>query len=258
MDTPQQNPAGSREDRTSLPARMINVLAVPGDVFAELAQDKPRVGHWLSPVILASLVGILSVFVMFSQPALLHQVREAREAAVQKQVEAGKLTRQQAEAAAQASERFMTPALLKIFGSVGAVLGSFGYLFVVAICVWLVGAKAFKADFPFTRALEVCGLSLMIGVVGGIVQLLLVLLQGNLQVSPGPAFFIRNFDVANKAHLMLGALNVFTLWQIAVLAIGLSRLTGAGWLRAALWLVIPWVLLKAGIILSGLASGGLG
>jgi hypothetical protein len=257
MDTQPQEPVGLAEDGTSLAAHLINVLAVPGDVFGEVAKAAPRVAHWLVPVWLASLVGMIAVFVMFSQPAILQQVREAREIAMQKQVQAGKLTRQQADMAAQTTERFLTPTVLKIFGSGGAVVGSFGYLFVVALYVWLVGAKAFKADFPFPRALEVCGLSLMVGVVGGLVQVCLVLLKGNLYVSAGPALFITNFDPANKTHLLLAALNVFTLWQMAVLAVGLARTTGARWLRALVWLLVPWALLKAGLILSGLGGGGL-
>jgi len=258
MQNPPPSAAAPTASSESLVMRMLNMLAVPGEVFAGVLRQKPKVANWLAPVLLASMVSVASVWVMFSQPALVQQVREAREAALQKQVQAGKLTEKQAEMAAQTAERFLTPQLLKLFGSVGALVGSFSYLLVVASYLWFVGTRVFRTHLTFARSLEICGLSLVTGVVGALVQLLLVLWSGNLQASPGPALLIPDFDIHNKVHLACGALNVFTLWQIALLGLGLSRATGRQWGVAVLWLVTPWALLKAGIIVSGLGSGNMG
>ncbi len=85
----------------SLAARLENIYAVPGDVFAEIRAAGPSVANWLVPVLIACAVGVASVFVVFSQPAIQQQIREKQSAAMEKRfgemVKAGKMTQEQAD-----------------------------------------------------------------------------------------------------------------------------------------------------------------
>jgi len=235
----------------------MNVFATPGEVFEEVKASRPCTANWLVPVLLACLVGVIYTSVIFSQETVLRQVREAREKAVRKQLESKKVPKEQMEQAIAMAEKFSSPTLLKILGSAGAAAGSFGWLFFLALMIWLLGRYVLKADFPYLKAAEVCGLAGMIGVVGGIISMLLVVVTGNMFVTPGPALLLREFDPANKTHLLLAMLNVMTIWYIGVLAIGLSRLSGASVSRSALLLVVPWVSFRVALIFSGLGGQGM-
>src|SRR5437016_12057819 len=164
---------------SSLTGRLINVFAAPGDVFEEIRTSKPSTANWLVPLLLACLVGVSYAFAVFSQESILQSLREAQEKAMQQRVDAGKMTRQQADQALSVSERFMGPTMMKVFGSVGAVMVNCVMLFLVALIIWLLGRWAFKDRFPYLKALEVAGLACAINILGGIFALPLAGGMGN-------------------------------------------------------------------------------
>jgi 3-oxoacyl-[acyl-carrier protein] reductase len=63
----------------SLAARLLNVFAIPGEVFEGVKASRFCVGNWLLPALLSAAVGVLTIIVVFSQPSIQRQVREAGE-----------------------------------------------------------------------------------------------------------------------------------------------------------------------------------
>jgi hypothetical protein len=251
-NAPPSIPAESgQRPASSLTSRLCNVFAAPGDVFDEVRTRKPATGNWLLPVLLSCLVGIGYSFAVFSQPSILQSIRETQEKAMEKRVQAGKMTRQQADQAQEMSEKFTGPTMMKTFGSVGAVVASFVMLFLLGLIVWLLGKWVFKAGFPYLKAVELVGLAGMINVLGGIVAALLAVAMGNLAMTPGPVLLIHEFDPANKLHIFLSQLNLFMLWYIAVLSLGLAKLSGASFAKAAFWLYGIWAVFVAVSVLPG-------
>jgi hypothetical protein len=229
----------------------LNIYAAPGDVFDEIRTSKPSTANWLVPLLLTCLVGVIYSFAVFSQQNILHSMREAQEKAMQKQVDAGKMTKQQADQALAVSEQFMGPTLMKAFGSVGAVVANCVMLFLAALLIWLLGRWALKNRFPYLKAMEVAGLAGAINILGGIVAMLLAVVMGNLAMSPGPVLLVHEFDPANKVHVFLSQLNVFMIWYIALLSLGLAKLCQTGFGKAAIWLFGLWAALVAVIVLPG-------
>jgi hypothetical protein len=236
---------------SSLIGRLLNVYAAPGDVFDEIRTSTPSTGNWLVPLLLTCLVGVIYSFAVFSQETILHSMREAQEKAMQQRVDAGKMTKQQADQALAVSERFMGPTLMKVFGSVGAVVANCVMLFLAALILWLLGRWAFKTRFPYVKAMEVAGLAGTINILGGIVAMLLAVVMGNIAMSPGPVLLVHEFDPANKVHVFLSQLNVFLLWYIALLSLGLAKLCQTAFGKTAIWLFGLWAALVAVIVLPG-------
>ena len=152
------------------------------------------------------------------------------------------------------AEKWSSPVLLKIWGSVVSVASSFGMLFVTAAVCWLLGTRLLKGGFTFIQAVEVCGLAGMIKVLGGIIQMLLIVVMGTTLATPSPALLIRELNPSHLPHLFLSALNVMTLWYIAVLAIGLAKLSGAAVAKTSLYLFTLWALVTSGFVLLGWAA----
>ena len=230
---------------------MVNVFAAPGDVFEEIRTSTPSTANWLVPVLLACLVGVGYAFAVFSQESILQSLRETQEKAMQQRVDAGKMTRQQADQALSVSEQFIGPTMMKVFGSVGAVVANCAMLLLVALIIWLLGRWAFKNRFPYLKAMEVAGLAGTINILGGIVATLLAVVMGNMAMTPGPVLLVHEFDPANKLHALLAQLNVFMLWYLALLSFGLAKLCRVAFGKAALWLFGVWAVLVAVIVLPG-------
>jgi hypothetical protein len=242
METVPANPdSESQPVQTSLWSRLLNVFAAPGDVFEEVKNSKPSTANWLAPAFIFIIVGVISAVVIFSQPAIVQQLRDQQAKVMDQQVKAGKLTQAQADQALTMMEKFAGPTMLKIFGSVGAVFGSFAHIFWWAFVLWLMAQWFLKTKIPFLKAAEVAGLTTMILALGAVVTILLTVITGKLGMTPSLVLTVGDFDMKNKVHLLLAAVNIFSFWQIGVAACGLSRLTGASFSKALLVVFVYWL-----------------
>ena len=92
----------------SLAARLTGVFAGPGEVFAEVKNSPSTSANWIAPLVIAMIAGIIYVMVVFSQPAVIQGMNEARDKQFQRQVAAGKMTQKQADAASDiAGDKFL-------------------------------------------------------------------------------------------------------------------------------------------------------
>jgi len=93
METPpplsEVQPATPQPPPMSLPARLMNVLAGPGEVFDRIKASLPAASNWLVPALLFALVGAISCFVIFSQPAIVQQIHEQQAKKMDELVKAG-------------------------------------------------------------------------------------------------------------------------------------------------------------------------
>jgi hypothetical protein len=240
---------------TSVFAKMSNIFVEPGEVFDEVRRSKHNYLNWLVPMLISLGVAIVFVWVVFSQDAVMQQMRAAQDKQFEAQVTAGKMTRQQADQAMQMTQKFMSPLVLKAFGSVGAAIGSVGWLFGFSLLFWLVGKYALKGQFGYLKAVEVVSLAGMITVLGTVATMLIVVATGNMAMNPGPVLLVvRDYDAANKLHRILSALNLPMLWYLAVMATGLSRLTGKSWILGAVWTFVPYAVIFGALILLGIGG----
>ena len=245
--------SGSRP--MTLAARFTNVFVAPGEVFEAVREGPPSMGSWLMPFLLACVVAVTHVLVLFSQETTLHQVREMQERALDRKL--AKIPAEQADQVRQKVEQFSRPEILKITGSVGAVVGQSSSFFLVALFFWLVGTRFLGGRFGYGAALEVCGLANLIGVVGAVMGTMLMAGFGNILASPGPILLVREMDPANGWHLVLASISIMTLWQLGVVAVGLARLSGTTFRRTVWWVVVPWVFYRGAAALAGWAGSRL-
>jgi hypothetical protein len=242
---------------TSLLAKLFNVFAVPGEVFDEVKAAPASAATWLVPALLLAVVGALSAFVLFSQPAILQQIREQQDKAIEQQVKAGKITQAQADQYSAMMEKFFNPTVLKLFGAAGGLAAAFCRVVWWGFILWLLAKQLLKTSVPFPKALEVSGLSMMISVLGMLVGLLLTVNLGRLGAGASLALVVKDFDLTRKSHLFAGAANLFSFWQVAVTSIGLAKLANAPFMRAA-WVVLAfWMLQESVLILIGMGQWAL-
>jgi hypothetical protein len=243
MEQPQLTPEAPPEvpppPAMSLGGRLLNVLATPGDVFEEVKAAPETTANWLVPALILIVVSWAAAAVIFSQPSIKQQLSEITEQAIQRQIDSARLSEQQGDQARAMGEKWAGLSS-QIGAALAPVVAGFVTPFLWGLIVWLLGAQFFKGHFPYMKAVEVVGLANMISVLDVIVRTLLIVGLGNLYASPGPVLLVKQFDPQNTVHTVLGAVNVITLWLLAVRAIGLARLSGASFAKAAVWVFGIW------------------
>ena len=238
----------------SLAARLLNVFAIPGEVFAGVKASRLSIGNWLVPALLSAVVAVLTAIVVVSQPTIqrqMHDLKERQAKALEQQVKAGKVKPADADRALAVTRAITEPATLKVLGGMAAALISVARVFWWAFVLWLLSRLFLKVRLGYLKTLEVAGLALMISVLGAVVLLLLMVNLPKLFATPGLALAVSDFDASRKSHLLLGAANVFSFWFVGVLSVGLAKLAGVPFLRAA-WLVFAaWIIQESFFILVG-------
>jgi hypothetical protein len=123
--------------------------------------------------------------------------------------------------------------------------------------LWLLGRWFLKARFSYMKAVEIAGLSSFVIALGMVVGTLLCVIFGRLNAGLSLALLVNDFDISNRAHLLLGAANAFNFWHVAVLAIGVARVSGAPMTRTAIVIFAYWVLAELLLIAVGLGQWAL-
>lgn len=239
MDQEQQATTETSNQGMSLGSKLANVFAAPGEVFESVKSTPPKHANWAVPVIITAVFGILFTLVVFSQPTVQSQMREQQEKRFMEQVQQGKMTREQAD---QAMQRMPAPGstIWLVFGSAGVAVVQFVTLFFVALVMWLVGKFAFKKAVGYLKVLEAVGLSTLINALGTIITMLLIIVMGSFYATPSLALAISEYDPSNHLHSLASSVNIFTLWYLAVLSVGLGKIFEASTVKAALWVYILW------------------
>jgi hypothetical protein len=236
---PEVPPEAPQAPAMSLGGRLSNVLAIPGDVFQEVKAATVSTANWLAPALILVAVSWVATWLIFSQDSIKHQLSEITDQAIQNQIEQTHMSEQQAEQSRAMGEKWAG-----ISAKVGAVLvpvfGGFVTPFFWGLIIWLVGAKVLNGDFPYMKAVEVVGLANMVNVLDVILRTLLIVGLGNLYAAPSPVLLVKEFDPQNTVHSLLAILNLMTFWLLAVRALGLARLSGVSFTKAALWVFGIW------------------
>jgi hypothetical protein len=237
----------------SLAARLLNVFAIPGEVFAGVKGSRHIcVENWLVPALLSAVVGIIAAIVMVSQPALqrqMHALIDRQATAMAEQVKAGKVKQADVDYSLALIRTITAPATLKSLSSVAAAVLGVARVFWWAFLLWFLGRRFLKVQIGYLKALEVAGLGLMISVLGTIVMLLLMVNLPSLFAAPNPASAVSGSDAATKGPLLIGAANLFAFWLVGVLSVGLAKLAGVPFLRAAWFVFAVWLIQESCLML---------
>jgi hypothetical protein len=221
-------------EHTTLAAKLVNIFVSPGDVFDAVLAEPIRPAAWMVPTLMVSFAGL------FLLAASTTPVQTS--ATVGQLIEAGR--------SSPGAAIEVTNAWLGVSG-VAVCVGAFVGTIWSALVLWGIGRMFLNVAVPFLKALEVAGLAGMILVLGTVVTTLLILASGNPLARPALSLLASGVGQASTLRAALDLFNPFYLWSTAVLAIGLSRLTGVSVKECAFWAFSYWLILRISLILLG-------
>lgn len=225
---------------------VVNVFASPAEAYEGIRTSPSRGSVWIVPLLLTFVLTIGYTLLMFTNESIKSQIIEQQRERMQEQVQEGKISQERADQMLDGMEK--GGGMMIAFGIVGAVVMISITLFVGALFLWLIGKLALKAEAGYGKYLELWGSSMWIGMLGLIVMALLLMAFNSMYASPSAALAVLgNYSPKNSLHRLLSSLNVFSIWQMIVVGIGLSKFSGkpiAVGIGASFALWIAWVLIS--------------
>lgn len=235
---------------TSLSTRITNVFTSPAELFQEVAVNPVKRSSWLVPLILLIVFAFINITALYYNNAVRSQINEMQTTRMQELVQEGKMTQEQADKTIGFIEN-TSLTMFVAYGGVSAAFFIFVSFFIASLILWLVLKFGFKFKGTFKKVLEVYGLAAFVGLLGTIVSILLIYAFDSLYASLGPALLmLDSIDPKNKLHVILLHLNLFTIWQTAIVGVGISKITnkttGAG-LSIAFGLWLLWIVISTAL-----------
>jgi hypothetical protein len=227
-------------------SRMAGVFTAPKQAFGEIARkaaepepskasgfaDRSR---WWIPLLVFVVVMIV-VSAMTLPTLVLPEQMEAQRALL---LERG-MSPEEIDRAMVIGEKAALPAAI-VSTAVGSVIVAFLIAAILHMFMKIFGGKG-----RYKQALAAFSYSPLIPALGSLIKLPMMLARKTMYVETGPALFFPNLEPSDAMYRFLSGLDVFTLWQLAVLSIGLAvaykvSTAKAGIVLVALWLIFLFV-----------------
>lgn len=239
---------------TTMGDRLMNVFASPSDAFEGLSTAPASTSLWLVPMLVSMVVGILFTYLLFSNPTLKSQLMDMQAQGMEQAVKDGKMTQAQADRMREGMEG-VGLGMFMVFGGIPVLIFVAVAFFGGALFLWLAGKFVLRSAIGYNKYLEVYGIAAWIGMLGSIVTMAIMIALDSFFARPALSLAVLSeFNPMNTTHKILGRLEVFALWQTAVIGIGLSKLTEkpiATGLTVAFVLWIAWVGISIALNIGG-------
>lgn len=233
-----------KQEISSFSERLVDIFTAPAKLYTEVAAAPVQNLSWAVPYIIALCVALITTITILSDQTLRSQAIEPQREAMQERVDRGEMTQEQMDATTEFME---SGSMMLITGSISALIMTTIAMFGVPLIFWLTVKTFFKSQAGYKKLLEVYGLSILIGILGSIITVLMIFLFNSILASPsGSLMLIDNFDHKNMAHKFLASLNFITIWQMVVLGIGVAKVSDrpiSTGISVAMGLWLGWVLI---------------
>jgi hypothetical protein len=243
-DTGSQAPTPAVEPERGFLQNLSDVFFAPTEGFKAIARQ-PR---WVTPLIVAIAMGLASTAVWTAKV----EPREFFKAQLEESRRTAELPADQKDKIVEAQAPWLKP-MAWAGALVGAplwflILGAY-FLFAFRF-MYGVSALTFKQSFTISAF---C--SLAVSLVQTPVTFATLALKGDWNLNPqlafqaSPAMFLDRMETAKWLYALASSFDLFTLWSLALLALGFGVATKRSAGSAAWAAVIPWliiVLIKAG------------
>lgn len=186
---------------SSLPRRLLETLVSPGELFQRFGADAP----WTGALVLSTLAGVLLV-VAIPEEIWIEQMREGM---------------RQAGASGEAVDPADFVWMARIGSAMGALIVPPVLALTVAGALRLVFSVFLGGEGTFRQYFAVTAHVMVIGVIGGIVTLPMTLASG-APVQLTLSLLAPFLDAESLAFRFLERVEIFAVWSVAVLALGVS------------------------------------
>jgi len=222
--------------------KVAGVFTEPGATFENVHLTEKKTSDWLVPTIILIVIVVISTFIKYANPEIMADLQDRQAKQIQEKVKSGQMTQEQADRAIESIRGGFGKTMMYVGTAVGVPITVFVMLFLMCLIWWLVGKYALKGKPVYMKVVSVAGLASLISSLEAIIGAIIAVLQGKMMAGPNLALFVSDFSMANTMHRLLSSINPFTLWYLAVLGIGLAKISSANTGKSLIWVYGLWAL----------------
>jgi hypothetical protein len=218
-------------EQLTIQERLKRVYYAPRSSF-EAVLGREEWLDWFLPAVLVALMGLishaLSISVMdnLDSPVLRSQLQQMGEA--------------------QRQQFLNSMQMLIAQGWIMIPVGTFSSLVVVAFILQVMLRSLFEVDVTYRQALVIKGYASMVMGLEWIARAALVNMQQTPIVQTGMGWFVPASVAATFAGRVLTEINFFDIWQIFVIATGMSVVGGVSQRKAFIAVLVLWAIYVCG------------
>ena len=207
--------------------RMVRVFYAPGETFGAVSRRHTWV-DWFAPVLLIALLSLVATHMTL--PIIQQMQVEVLQEKLQDMPEENRQkVMEQAQKASVISAMVMVP------------VGAFALLFILAGVLLLLTNFIHGGDATYGQMLAVWGYSSLIGIIALIVRVPLMLAKQTMVIHTGPGVLVPEHMLETFLGRLLAGVDLFTFWQVCVLAIGVAAVANFATRKAFVALLVLWV-----------------
>ena len=216
-------------EELSVTDAIAGVFTEPGDTF-EGVKASPKKNYWILPIIILIVISITSAFLVTHDEELYSQIKGKQTKAAKERfdeaVKSGKMTQEKANEQMDQMDKGFNKSnpIFLVFTIAGPIVSTF-IIFFFRGAVFFGVTKLFKGTAGFMSILSVLGLASIIDSIQTIIDTVLAIVMGKLQVNIGPVLLVNAESVGENIYKFLAHLDIFNFWFFAVIAIGLARVS---------------------------------
>lgn len=219
-ESPDSSPSPEiQETELSHSDKIAGIFTEPAKTFETTAKFPLRTVDWILPILLLLILSIISQFILFNNPEISYQMQQKQREAVQKMVDEGKITQEQADRQSQ----FMSGSAMVIIRSASTLIFGFIFYLIITGVYFLFCKFALKGDGNYVSALVANGLTAYIAMLQIILATAASILMGKWIQDISITSLI-GMDKSSIGGWLLSFIDVITIWSFAVLSIGLAKM----------------------------------
>ena len=203
--------------------KMIGIFTEPAKTFENVSRYPLKSMDWFLPILILMLVAGLMQRISMMNEEVYFEVMKKQTEAIQKQVEAGNLTQEQADQQIEATETFMQGPIGWVTTIAGALIVGFIIFFFISLIYWACVKLFLKGEGGYTNALVAGGLTAYITILQMLITGILTFLFGTLVKDTSLAALLET-ERTTYAGWALAKIDPINIWSYIVLSIGLTKL----------------------------------
>jgi hypothetical protein len=238
-------PAEPQEERMGFFARISGIFFEPKKVFTFL-NSKPS---WLFAFLLVVLIGAVVAEITLPQSLLLQKEIVSQSPRLSS-APTGTLEKMTQITTAKRVVTFVSE-IIRVF--------LFSLVLLTAVIYFLCNI-ILGGDSSFKKVLSVVTYTSLVPTLGAILKTPLILVKNSLDVQIGLALLMPAGDFSKIRYMILSTLDIFSIWQIILIAIGITVLYKFSMTKAFITTFVSWALLVflgIGLSVLGMSASGI-
>ncbi|MBK9098224.1 MAG: hypothetical protein IPM14_08955 [bacterium] len=203
--------------------KMIGVFTEPANMFSITSKFAAKHKDWVIPILIFFIVVSLIRILAMTNEEVYFEAKKQGIDRIEKMVESGTLTREQADQQIDAMDTYMRGPMSWIITFIPTLLFGFIFIIIITAIYFLFIKFLLKGEGTFTGALVAMGLTSYISILQIVIAGILTMVMGKLMMDTSVASFIGS-DKNTIAGWFLSKLDPISIWAYAILAIGFAKM----------------------------------